>query len=167
MGQSSKEVLLQGLDILIADGNAYMRRLTRTMLMNLGAKSAMETADGLAALEKIREDDPDIVLLDWDMPVLNGMEVVRIVRSPGVFPRPNIPIIMLTERAHHSAVTAAMRAGVHEFLIKPTSPKALRDRLMSIVTKPRPMMQLGELYVPKPRSAKAEPQAKAKAARKA
>ena len=161
MRNKSVETLLQGLNILIADGNAYMRRLTRTMLMNLGAKSVKEAADGLAALETIREDDPDVVLLDWDMPVLNGMEVMRIVRSPGVFPRPNIPIIMLTERAHHSAVTAAMRAGVHEFLIKPTSPKALRERLMSIVFKPRPMMQLGELYVPKPRRAKAE----AKAAR--
>jgi two-component system chemotaxis response regulator CheY len=161
MRNKSVETLLQGLDILIADGNAYMRRLTRSMLMNLGAKSVKEAADGLAALETIREDDPDVVLLDWDMPVLNGMEVMRIVRSPGVFPRPNIPIIMLTERAHHSAVTAAMRAGVHEFLIKPTSPKALRERLMSIVFKPRPMMQLGELYVPKPRRAKAE----AKAAR--
>jgi hypothetical protein len=49
--------------------------------------------------------------------------------------------------------------GVHEFLIKPISPKALRDRLMSIVYKPRPMMQLGELYVPKPRHAKAEAKA--------
>ena len=156
MRNKSVETLLQGLDILIADGNAYMRRLTRSMLMNLGANSVKEAADGLAALETIREDDPDVVLLDWDMPVLNGMEVMRIVRSPGVFPRPNIPIIMLTERAHHSAVTAAMRAGVHEFLIKPTSPKALRERLMSIVFKPRPMMQLGELYVPKPRRAKAE-----------
>jgi len=161
MRNKSVETLLQGLDILIADGNAYMRRLTRSMLMNLGAKAVMEAADGLAALEKIREDDPDVMLLDWDMPVLNGMEVMRIVRSPGVFPRPNLPIIMLTDRAHHSAVIEAQRAGVHEFLIKPTSPKALRDRLMSIVAKPRPMMQLGELYVPKPRRAKAE----AKAAR--
>ena len=165
MNQNSTEILLQGLDILIADGNAYMRRLTRTMLINLGAKSVMEAADGLAALEEIRDRDPDVMLLDWDMPVLNGMEVVRIVRSPGVFPRPNMPIIMLTDRAHHSAVTEAMRAGVHEFLIKPTSPKALRDRLMSIVIKPRPMMQLGELYVPKPRQAEAR--AKTKAARTA
>ena len=89
MRNKSVETLLQGLDILIADGNAYMRRLTRSMLMNLGAKSVKEAADGLAALETIREDDPDVVLLDWDMPVLNGMEVMRIVRSPGVFPRPN------------------------------------------------------------------------------
>src|SRR5512141_2544992 len=118
MRKNSTEVLLQGLDILIADGNAYMRRLTRTMLMNLGAKSVMEAVDGLAALEAIRTCDPDVVLLDWDMPGLNGMEVTRIVRSPGVFPRPNIPIIMLTGRADQSAVTAALRAGVHEFLIK-------------------------------------------------
>ena len=79
-----------------------MRRLTRTMLINLGAKSVIEADDGLAALEAIRTCDPDVVLLDWDMPVLNGMEVMRIVRSPGVFPRPNMPIIMLTGRAHRN-----------------------------------------------------------------
>lgn len=153
--------LLEGLDILIADGNAYMRRLTRTMLNNLGARSVMEAADGLAALEAIRTRNPDIMLLDWDMPVLSGMEVVRIVRTPGVFPRPNIPIVMLTDRAYHSAVVEAMHAGVHEFLIKPTSPKALRDRLTSILFKPRPMQRLGERYVPEPRRKVAE----AKAAR--
>ena len=49
-------------------------------------------------------------------------------------------------------MTEALRAGVHEFLIKPTSPKALRDRLTSIVIKPRPMMQLGDFYVPEPRA---------------
>ena len=46
------------------------------------------------------------MLLDWDMPVLDGMEVMRIVRSPGVFPRPNLPIIMLTNRAQRSSVRA-------------------------------------------------------------
>jgi CheY-like chemotaxis protein len=143
--------VIQGLNILIVDSNAYMRRLTRTMLMNLGAKSVIEAADGLAALEQIRTCDPDIMLLDWDMPVLDGMEVMRIVRSPGVFPRPNLPIIMLTSRARRSSVVEALRAGAHEFLLKPTSPKALRDRLMSIVAKPRPMMKLGNFYVPKPR----------------
>jgi two-component system, chemotaxis family, chemotaxis protein CheY len=145
------DTLIQGLNILIVDDNQYMRRLTRTMLMNLGAKSVLEAADGLAALEAIRTCDPDVMLLDWDMPVLDGMEVVRIVRSPGVFPRPNLPIIMLTTRARRSAVVQAMRAGVHEFLLKPTSPKALRDRLTSIILKPRPMMKLGNNYVPQPR----------------
>jgi two-component system chemotaxis response regulator CheY len=79
--------MLQGLNILIVDGNQYMRRLTRMMLMNLGAKSVIEAADGLAALEQIRNCDPDVMLLDMDMPVLNGMEVMHIVR-PAYFRAP-------------------------------------------------------------------------------
>jgi two-component system, chemotaxis family, chemotaxis protein CheY len=151
MRKNSTENLLQGLEILLADGNAYMRRLTRNMLMNLGAKAVIEAADGPATLEAMRQGDPDILLLDWDMPLLNGMEVMRIVRSPGNFPCPSIPVIMLTSHASQSIVTQALRAGVHEFLIKPTSPKALYDRLTSIVLKPRPMMKVGELFVPQPR----------------
>jgi len=151
MPKSPLESMIQGLNILVVDGNAYMRKVTRMMLMNLGAKSVVEAADGLAALEQIRNTDPDVMLLDWDMPLLNGMEVVRIVRSPGVFPRPNLPIIMLTSRAHRSSVVQALHAGINEFLVKPTSAKALHDRLSSIVINPRPMVQLGDAYVPQPR----------------
>jgi two-component system, chemotaxis family, chemotaxis protein CheY len=151
MANTQIEKMLQGLNILIVDDNAYMRRLTRTMLTNLGAKSVLEAPDGLAALEAIRTCDPDVMLLDWDMPVLNGIEVLRIVRSPGVFPRPNLPVIMLTTRAQRAQVNEALRAGANEFLLKPTSPKALCDRLFSIVYKPRPMVKLGTYYVPQPR----------------
>jgi CheY-like chemotaxis protein len=147
----SLEKMIQGLNILIVDSNSYTRRLTRTMLMNLGAKSVTEAGDGLAALESIRTTDPDVMFLDWDMPVLNGMEVMRIVRSPGVFPRPNLPIVMLTSQGQRSTVIEALRGGAHEFLLKPTSPKALGDRLMSIVVKPRPMVKIGKYYVPEPR----------------
>jgi two-component system, chemotaxis family, chemotaxis protein CheY len=145
------EKLLQDLIILIVDSNGYMRRTTRTMLMNLGARSVIEAADGLAALEQIRTCNPDVMLLDWDLPVLNGMEVMRIVRSPGMFPRPNLPTIMLANIAKRSHVLEAMRVGVHEFIVKPTSPKALCDRLMAVMIKPRAMMKIGKYYVPKPR----------------
>jgi CheY-like chemotaxis protein len=151
MANKKIEKMLQGLNILVVDDNAYMRRLTRMMLTNLGAKSVLEAPDGLAALEAIRTVDPDVMLLDWDMPVLNGIEVLRIVRSPGVFPRPNLPVIMLTTRAQRSHVNEALRAGANEFLLKPTSPKALCDRLMSIVFRPRPMVKVGTFYVPQPR----------------
>jgi len=151
MANKQIEKMIQGLNILIVDDNAYMRRLTRTMLTNLGAKSVLEAADGLAALEAIRTCDPDVMLLDWDMPVLNGIEVLRIVRSPGVFPRPNLPVIMLTTRAQRAQIREALRAGANEFLLKPTSPKALCDRLTSIMFNPRPMVKLGNYYVPQPR----------------
>jgi len=151
MQHSAVENMIQGLNILIVDSNVYMRKLTRLMLTNLGAKSVFEAVDGLAALETIRTCDPDVMLLDWDMPILDGMEVIRIVRSPGVFPRPNLPIIMLTDRGQRLCVMEAMRAGVHEFLLKPTSPQLLRERLMSIVVRPRSMVKLGDFYVPEPR----------------
>jgi DNA-binding response OmpR family regulator len=78
------------------------------------------------------------------------------VRSPQVFPKPHLPIIMLTACAQRSQVAEAMRLGVHEFLLKPTSPQALRDRLLSIIIKPRPMVQIGKFYVPQPRVSKSE-----------
>jgi two-component system, chemotaxis family, chemotaxis protein CheY len=83
--------------------------------------------------------------------VLSGPELIRIVRSPGVFPKPFLPIIMLTAGAQHSRVAEAVSLGVHEFLVKPTSPQALRDRLLSILMNPRQMVQTGERYVPQPR----------------
>ncbi len=151
MHKNTTETLLQGLDILIADSNAYMRRLTRNMLMTLGAQSVIEADDGVAALDAILTRNPDMVLLDADLPGYNGMDVARAVRTPGMSPRPHVPIIMLSGHANQSAVTEAVRAGVHEFLIKPMSPKALRDRLTSILMKPRPMTRSGDFYGPEPR----------------
>lgn len=145
------EGIIQGLTVVIADHNQFMRRLTRGMLTNLGVRTVIEASDGLTALEAIRTCDPDVMFLDWELPVLEGEEVIRIVRSPGVFPRPNLPIVMLTGRTQRTCVMRALRAGVNEFLVKPTSPQALRDRLTSIMLKPRQMVKLGDFYVPQPR----------------
>ena len=105
MASKQIEKAMEGLVVLIADSNAYTRRLTRMMLTNLGVKSIYEAADGVAALDAIRTVNPDVMILDWDMPILDGREVMRIVRSPGVFPKPNLPIIMLTDRGLRSRVT--------------------------------------------------------------
>jgi CheY-like chemotaxis protein len=145
------ESAIEGLVVLIADSNAYTRRLTRMMLTNLGVKSLYEAADGIAALDTIRTVNPDVMILDWDMPILDGREVMRIVRSPGVFPKANLPVIMLSDRGLHSRVTNAIRLGVHEFLVKPISPKTLQQRLLGIVLNPRPMVRAGKFYIPMPR----------------
>jgi DNA-binding response OmpR family regulator len=86
------------------------------------------------------------------LPVLSGPQLIKIVRSPDVFPKPQLPIIMLTACAQRSRVHEALRLGVHEYLIKPTSPKSLRDRLVSILAKPRAMVHIGKCYVPEPRA---------------
>jgi two-component system, chemotaxis family, chemotaxis protein CheY len=140
--------LIEGLTILVADKNQYTRKLTRTMLMNIGVKSFLEVADGLTALDIIRSATPDVAILDWDMPLVNGNELMRIIRSPGVFPYPDLPIILLTANGNRSLVNEALQLGVHEFLLKPTSASALRDRLLSIFVKPRTMVRIGDRYVP-------------------
>lgn len=143
--------LLQGMSVLVVDGNQFMRKIVRTLLTNTGVKNVHEANDGIAALESIRLLEPDLLILDWDLPLLSGLELVKIVRSPGVFPMPDIPIIMLTGHGERWRVVAAAANGVNEFLIKPLSAKTLRDRMVSIFTCPRPVVQVGKYYGPAPR----------------
>jgi CheY-like chemotaxis protein len=149
--------LMQSLAILIVDDNQYMRKVVRNLLVNIGAKNIHEAADGIAGLEAIRMFAPDLVILDWEMPLLNGAELVRIVRSPGVFPVPDVPIIMLTGHVERWRVIEASRLGVNEFLKKPVSGKALLDRIVTIVNHPRAMVRLGDYYGPEPRKLFFEP----------
>jgi len=145
------ENMIQSLCVLVVDDNQYMRKMIRNLLVNCGVKDIYEAADGIAALDAIRTMAPDIVILDWEMPMLSGPELVRIVRSPGVFPTPDIPIIILTGHCERWRVVEAVRLGVNEYLTKPVSAKALYDRFVSIITQPRPSVQLGDYYGPEPR----------------
>jgi two-component system chemotaxis response regulator CheY len=145
------ENIIQSLCVLVVDDNQYMRKMIRNLLVNCGVKDIYEAADGIAALDAIRTMAPDIVILDWEMPMLSGPELVRIVRSPGVFPTPDIPIIILTGHCERWRVVEAVRLGVNEYLTKPVSAKALYDRFVSIITQPRPSVQLGDYYGPEPR----------------
>lgn len=149
----NKEIanLVQSLSVLVVDDNQYMRKMVRNLLVNCGIKEIYEAADGVAALDAIRTMAPDVVILDWEMPLLSGAELVRIVRSPGVFPMPDIPIIMLTGHCERWRVVEAVRLGVNEYLTKPVSAKAIYDRLVAILAQPRPVVQLGDYYGPEPR----------------
>ncbi|MGO9629262.1 MAG: response regulator transcription factor [Xanthobacteraceae bacterium] len=150
---SKKELTdrIQALCVLVVDDNQYMRKMIRNLLVNCGVKDINEAGDGINALETIRTVGPDVVLLDWEMALLSGAELVRIVRSPGVFPVPDVPIIMLSGHGERWRVVEAVRLGVNEYLIKPVSAKSIYDRLVSITLQPRPTVQLGDYYGPEPR----------------
>jgi CheY-like chemotaxis protein len=151
MNRKQADVLIHQLSVLVVDDNAFMRKLVRGMLTNLGVKSIFEAADGIAALESIRSVCPDVVILDWEMPLLSGPELVRIVRSPGVFPMPDIPIILLTAHGERWRILQSMKLGVNEVLCKPVSARALYDRLISILLNPRKIVRIGDYYGPEPR----------------
>jgi two-component system chemotaxis response regulator CheY len=137
--------------VLVVDDEFCTRKAIRTQLLSVGVTNVHDAPDGLGGLAAIRALDPDVVILDWQMAGMNGPDFVRQVRSPGKFPFPNVPIIMLTGHGERSRVIEAMRLGVHEFLLKPVSDKALRERLASVLLNPRPMVRGGDYYGPERR----------------
>jgi DNA-binding response OmpR family regulator len=149
--------IIQELSVLVIDDNNYMRKIVRSLLINIGVRKIFEASDGISGLDAIRFAMPDVVILDWELPMLNGAEFVRIVRSPGIFPMPAVPIIMLTSFGERWRVVEAIRVGVNEYLCKPVSAQALYDRLTAIVANPRPIVQLGSYYGPQPRNLVSDP----------
>jgi two-component system chemotaxis response regulator CheY len=151
LSKNDIETIIKGLGVLVVDDSQFMRKIVRNLLLNVGVKEVYEAGDGIAGLEAIRTIGPDIVILDWELPLLNGAELVRIVRSPGVFPVPDVPIIMLSSHGERWRVIEAARIGVNEYLVKPVSAQSLFDRMVSILAKPRPIVRLGDYYGPEPR----------------
>jgi two-component system chemotaxis response regulator CheY len=144
---------LRSLNVLIVDDNSFMRKIVRELLADLGVRHTIEAADGIAGLDTIRKAVPDLVILDLDMPLLDGFQFIRIVRTPGVFPCSDLPIIMLSGCSGRVNVLEAQRLGVNEFLKKPVSANALFQRIASVLVKPRPMIEVDGHYRPEPRSA--------------
>jgi len=143
--------LLASTKILLVDDEHYMRKVVRTMLTSIGIRTVYEASDGPAGLELIRSVAPDVVIVDWEMPGLDGAGFTRMVRSPTTFPLPDVPIIMLTGHGERARVVEAMQCGINEFLLKPVSSKALQDRLVAVLTNPRPMIRTKDYYGPAPR----------------
>ena len=146
------EAVIRSAKILIVDDEFYMRKVVRTLLLSMGVTDVHDAPDGANGLAAIRAFQPDVVLLDWQMAGMNGPDFVRLVRSSTSFPDPNVPIIMFTTHGEPSRVIEAMRLGVHEFLVKPVSAKALYERLASVLLNPRPVMKRGSDYGPAPRA---------------
>jgi two-component system chemotaxis response regulator CheY len=121
--------------VLIAEDNQYLRKLIRNLLVNVGIKRIDEVVDGLAGFEAIKSLDPDVVILDWDLPLLNGAELVRIVRTPGMLAKPAVPIIMFGASAERWRIAEAKRVGVNAYVTMPISAKALLDRIVSVLAK--------------------------------
>jgi CheY-like chemotaxis protein len=143
---------LATLKVVVVDDEPSMRKVARALLLSIGVRDIHEAADGPAGLEAIRSVAPDIVIVDWEMPGLDGAGFVRMVRSPDTFPYPNVPIIMLTGHGERSRVIEAIKIGVNEFLLKPVSAKALYDRIVTVLTKPRPVVRAENYYGPAPRN---------------
>jgi len=142
-----------GIQALIVDDDPGIRKLVKLLLTTMGVGTIWEAGDGMAGLDLVQRVAPDVIILDWEMPRVQGPNFMRILRSPDTFPYPALPVIMLTAHGEYSKVKEAIAVGVNEFLLKPVSSKGLLDRLISVLFNPRPIIRKGNYYGPEPRTA--------------
>jgi len=114
---------------LIVDDSRFVRSLLRGLLEQRGMECE-EAGDGQAALDRIRSSEPfDLALVDWNMPVMNGPEMVERVRAEGYR---DIKVLMVTTEADNDYIVRALDAGADEYLMKPFDDAALADKLVMI-----------------------------------
>jgi len=136
------------LKILVVDDNAHMRKLVVTILQAFGTLQIFEAASGEQALALMRDAQPDVIVLDWVMEGMSGLEFAKEVRTSPNTPNPFVPIIMLTGHTALDHVRQARDAGVNEFLAKPVSVKAILTRLIAVIEHPRPYVRTKAYFGP-------------------
>ncbi len=136
------------LRFLVIDDNAHMRRILRTLLHGFGAREVYEAEDGASGLEAFTHYVPDIIIVDWAMPIFDGLELTQMIRQPGANANPYVSIIMLTGHSEKRRVIAARDAGITEFLAKPISAKGLYERIVNVVANPRPFIKTATYFGP-------------------
>jgi CheY-like chemotaxis protein len=138
----------QRLRFLVVDDNMHMRRIVRQLLHGFGSREIYEAEDGATGLEGFNSHNPDIVITDWAMPILDGLELTQMIRKPDSNANPYVPIIMISGHSEKSRVMRARDAGVTEFLTKPIAAKALYERVLSVVLAPRPFIKTTSYFGP-------------------
>ncbi len=139
---------LEHVRVLIVDDNQHMITLVRTLLHGFGMKSQFEARDAAEAFDRVRDDAIDIVIVDFMMDLLDGIDFVRLVRTGEDSPNPYIPIIMLTAYSERSRVMAARDAGVTEFCRKPVTATDLYRKISACIERPRPFVRAASYFGP-------------------
>lgn len=135
------------LKILIVEDNVHFRTLIHSILQALGISDLEEAHDGSEALEMLSVQFPDLVILDWKMEGIDGVECVRQIRAMNG-PNQFVPIVMVTGYTESSLKKQARDAGVNDFLGKPISPQSLLGRIISVMEKPLPFYQTSSYFGP-------------------
>ena len=116
---------------LVIDDSRAMRRIVGSILKDFGYE-VREAGDGQQALDALQEGKaegwvPDLCCIDWNMPVMDGLQFVSAVRSNPVWR--SMTIMMVTSESEHTQIVRALAAGAHEYVIKPFTADAIRDKL--------------------------------------
>uniref|UniRef100_A0A7V4JR73 Response regulator n=1 Tax=Thermodesulfobacterium geofontis TaxID=1295609 RepID=A0A7V4JR73_9BACT len=116
--------------ILIVDDFATMRKIIKNILLQLGFKDVLEADDGTTALEFLKKQKVDLIIADWNMPKMSGLELLKAVRNNEDLK--DIKFIMVTAEAQKESVIEAIKHGVNQYVVKPFTPETLKEKLEKV-----------------------------------
>jgi len=118
--------------LLVVDDSSTMRRIIKNTLSRLEYEDVLEGEDGVQGWNTLNQN-PDIGMLitDWNMPEMNGLELVKKVRADSRFT--DLPIIMVTTEGGKAEVITALKAGVNNYIVKPFTPQVLKEKLSAVL----------------------------------
>ncbi len=114
--------------ILVVDDSSTMRRIITNTLKRIGHSDIEEAEDGKDALKQMETHPIELLITDWNMPIMNGLQLVENVRAKNK----KIPILMVTTNAAKDDVIAALKAGVNNYVVKPMTPETLEEKIKAI-----------------------------------
>ncbi|MFP4458838.1 MAG: response regulator [Candidatus Zixiibacteriota bacterium] len=117
--------------VLVVDDSVVMRRIMINALSQASIDDVEQAADGAEGVNKVGDGAYDLVLMDWNMPNLLGIDAVKKIRENGH----TVPIIMVTTEAEKSRVVEALKAGANNYIIKPFQPKVLISKIQDVMKK--------------------------------
>ena len=116
---------------LVVDDSSTMRRIVANTLNNIGYNDVTLAEDGLDAIKKIKSNQFDAIMTDWNMPHMDGLELVKRTRQMESYK--DVPIIMITTEGGKAQVITALRNGVNNYIIKPFNSRTLQEKLEDII----------------------------------
>jgi len=135
----------EALQFLLVDDNHHMRAIVSAILRSSGVRHLREAQDGAEALESLGHWPADIVIADFKMAPMDGVEFVRAVRQSKT---PYLPVIMMTGFSDRGRVCEARDVGVTEILAKPITARSLLERVESVILQPRPFVRSDAYFGP-------------------
>ena len=117
--------------ILLVDDSRTIRNIQKNVLEQLGHTDILEADDGVQALAIFNEQTPDLALVDWNMPNMDGITLVRKIREQNT----SVPLIMCTTEAEKSRVIEAIQAGVNHYIVKPFTVDSLGEQISQTMAK--------------------------------
>ena len=118
---------------LVVDDFSTMRRIVRNLLKELGYSNVDEAEDGAMALSKLKNEQFDFVISDWNMPVMNGLDMLKSIRADAALAK--LPVLMVTAEAKKETIIAAAQAGANGYVVKPFTAATLDEKLAKIFEK--------------------------------